>query len=138
VMHHFVDGGGGAYLSIGSSLDWPADPPAADWAFYPSTAAVRAKLDRETPVWKRPLWWWLKAGGGWPASVEGLSGAFDFNRAPFFQSFVEVRVEGSARRVRLILNGVHGPLRWRDLQTGGSVVPPGCGPDDQVEFVIPM
>lgn len=138
VMHHFVNGGGGAYLSIGTSLDWPATPPVGDWAFYPSTEAVRAKLERETPTWKRPIWWWLKTAGGWPASVEGLSGAFDFNRAPFFQSFMEVRVEGSARRIRLVLHGVDGPLKWRDLQVGGNTLPPERGPDDIVEFIVPM
>jgi hypothetical protein len=137
-MHHFVNGGGGAYLSIGTALDWPTDPPVADWAFYPNTEAVRSKLDRETPGWKRPFWWWLTKGGGWPGSIEGLSGAFDFNHAPFFQSFMEIKVEGSARRVRLILYGVHGQLHWRDLQTGGAVIPPGQGPDDPVEFVVPM
>jgi len=36
-MHHFVNGGGGAYLSIGTALDFPKQPPVADWAFYPST-----------------------------------------------------------------------------------------------------
>jgi len=138
VMHHFVNGGGGAYLSIGTALDWPATPPVADWAFYPGTAEVRSKLERETPAWKRPIWWWLETAGGWPASVEGLSGAFDFNRAPFFQSFMEVRVEGTARRVTLVLHGVDGPLHWRDLQVGGAVVPADRTPDDPVEFVIPM
>jgi uncharacterized membrane protein HdeD (DUF308 family) len=106
VMHHFVNGGGGAYLSIGTALDWPEQPPVAGWAFYPRT--------------------------------EALSAVFDFNRAPFFQSFMEVRVEGSARRVRLILYGVEGPLRWRDLQTGGALAPTGHRPEEQVEFVIPM
>jgi uncharacterized membrane protein HdeD (DUF308 family) len=137
-MHHLVNGGGGAYLSIGTALDWPVDAPVDDWAFYPSTAAVYDKLQRETPNWKRPLWWWLNAAGGWPASVELLSGAFDFNHAPFLQSFMEVRVEGSMRRVRLIVHGVHGPLHWRDLQTGGAVIPEGKGPDDPVEFMVPM
>ncbi|MBK6426965.1 MAG: DUF308 domain-containing protein [Blastocatellia bacterium] len=137
-MHHFVNGGGGAYLSIGTALDWPATPPVGDWAFYPSTDAVWTKLERETPNWKRPIWFWLKTAGGWPGSVEGLSGAFDFNRAPFFQSFMEIRVEGSARRIRLILHGVEGPLKWRDLQVGGSTVPPDRGPDDTVEFIVPM
>ena len=80
----------------------------------------------------------MNAAGGWPASVEGLSGAFDFNRAPFLQSFVEVRVERSAHRVRLILHGVHGPLRWRDLRTGGATVPFGKSPDDAAEFVVAM
>src|SRR6185436_8492938 len=138
VMHHFVNGGGGAYLSIGTALDWPATVPVRDWAFYPSTDAVRAKLDAETGAWKWPAWWWIKRFGGWPASVEALSGMFDFNRAPFFQSFVEVRVEGTQRRVRFILHGVGGPLRWRDLQSSGTLPPAGAGPDDPAEWIIPM
>ena len=32
----------------------------------------------------------------WPFSAEYLSALFDYNVAPFFQSFVEVRVEPSA------------------------------------------
>ncbi len=136
-MHHFVNGGGGAYLSIGTALDWPATAPVPDWAYYPSTAAVRDKLDAETGSWKWPVWWWIKRFGAWPASVEALSGMFDFNRAPFFQSFVEVRVEGTARRVRLILHGVRGPLRWRDLQSSGTVAPAGASPDDPAEWVSP-
>ena len=138
VMHHFVNGGGGAYLSIGTALDWPSMAPVQDWAFYPSTEAVRAKLENETGRWKWPVWWWIKRFNAWPASVEALSGMFDFNRAPFFQSFMEVRVEGSARRVRLILHGVHGPLRWRDLQIGGAVRPKGASPDDPAEWVVAM
>ena len=38
----------------------------------------------------------------WPFQTEYLSALFDYNVAPFFQSFVEVRVEPSARRVRLL------------------------------------
>jgi uncharacterized membrane protein HdeD (DUF308 family)/3',5'-cyclic AMP phosphodiesterase CpdA len=136
-MHHVVNGGGGAYLSIGTALDWPARPPVADWAFYPRPDAVRRKLDAETPGWKRPVWWWVTRLGAWPASVEALSAVFDFNRAPFFQSFVEVRVERSRRRVRLVLHGPDGPLRWRDLAVGGAAVPPGQGPDDAAEIVVP-
>jgi hypothetical protein len=51
---------------------------------------------------------------------------------------MEVRVERSRRRVVLVLNGVHGPLQWRDLQTGGTVVPAGATLDDPVEFIVPM
>jgi 3',5'-cyclic AMP phosphodiesterase CpdA len=138
VMHHVVNGGGGAYLSVGTALDWPPQPPVADWAFYPSSAAMMAKLDRETAAWKRPLWWWVKYLGAWPSSAETLSGMFDFNRAPFFQSFAEVRVEGSADRVRVLMHGVHGPLRWRDLERGGQVVPEGRSLDDPVDFVVPL
>jgi hypothetical protein len=68
--------------------------------------------------------------------VEALSASFDFNHAPFFQSFMEVRVERARGQVRLILHGVQGPLRWRDLQTGGRVMPPGQGPNDPVEFLV--
>jgi hypothetical protein len=72
----------------------------------------------------------------WPAAVEALSGSLDFNRAPFFQSFIEVGVERSHRQVRLRLHGVHSPLRWRDLQTWGGVMPPGQGPDKPVELIV--
>jgi hypothetical protein len=76
--------------------------------------------------------------GARPFHIEALSGWFDFNRAPFFQSFVEVRVETSRKRVVLILNGIRGPLHWRDLQTGGTVLRLGATPHDPVEFVVPM
>ena len=138
VMHHFVNGGGGAYLSIGTALDFPKVPPVADWAFYPRTDSLRGKMDAEMPLWKQPFWYWIKWFKAWPFSVEALSGLFDFNRAPFFQSFMEVRVERSNRRVVLVLNGVDGPLHWRDLQTGGAVLPPKATPDDPVEFVVQM
>ncbi len=138
VMHHFVNGGGGAYLSIGTALDFPKQPAVGDWAFYPRTDHLRAKMDTETAVWKQPFWYWVKWFKAWPFSVEAFSGLFDFNHAPFFQSFMEVRVERSKRRVVLILNGVHGPLRWGDLEIGGSVLPPGVTPDAPVEFIVPM
>jgi hypothetical protein len=137
-MHHVVTGGGGAYLSIGTALDFPKEPPVADWAFYPNTSSLRAKMEAETPLWKQPFWYWIKWFNAWPFSVEALSGLFDFNHAPFFQSFMEVRVERSNRRVVLALNGVDGPLYWRDLQTGGAILPPNATPDDPVEFVVHM
>ena len=137
-MHHFVNGGGGAYLSIGTALDFPKQPDVADWAFYPRTDQLRSKMEAEMPLWKEPFWRWITWFNAWPVSVEALSGVFDFNRAPFFQSFMEVRVERSKRRVALILNGVQGPLHWRDLQVGGDVLPPGATLDDPVEFLVPM
>jgi hypothetical protein len=67
-----------------------------------------------------------------------LSGLFDFNRAPFFQSFMQVRVERSKRRIVLTLYGTDGPLRWRDLQVGGAILAPNVTLDDPVEFIVPM
>ena len=72
------------------------------------------------PLWKEPFWRWITWFNAWPVSVEALSGVFDFNRAPFFQSFMEVRVERSKRRVALILNGVRGPLHWRETTASGA------------------
>ena len=90
------------------------------------------------PVWKMPFWYWINWFKAWPSNVETLSGLFDFNRAPFFQSFMEVRVERSRRRVVLALNGVHGPLRWQDLQISGALLPPSVGLGDPVEFIVQM
>jgi len=138
VMHHFVNGGGGAYLSSGTSLAWPASPALPEWAFYPSTAALTAKIDFHTPRWKWPFWVWTKRFGAWPFSVEWLSAAFDYNVAPFFQSFVEVRVEPSADRVRLLPWGPHGRLRWADLQSSPGWRPAASRSAEPVEIVVPM
>src|SRR5262249_11795249 len=43
-VHYFVNGGGGAYLSLGTALDWPERPPTAEWAFYPTHADISAKV----------------------------------------------------------------------------------------------
>jgi uncharacterized membrane protein HdeD (DUF308 family) len=137
-MLHFVNGGGGAYTSIGTPLDWPAKPALPDCAFFPRTDVVVSKLDRTMPGWKMPLWLWARDLRAWPFTAETVAGAFDYGRAPFFQSFVEVRVEGSAGHVRLIPHGANGPLRWRDLQTFGGIMPAGKTDLDLVEFVVPL
>jgi uncharacterized membrane protein HdeD (DUF308 family) len=136
--HHFVNGGGGAYLSIGTALDWPDEPAFGNHVFYPRSDALREKLNAETPAWKWPAWWWVRRFGAWPFSVEALSAVFDFNRAPFFQSFVEVRVEHSRSRVVFAVIGVDGPLRWREVQAAGGVRPADAGDDDPVEIVVGM
>jgi hypothetical protein len=137
-MLHFVNGGGGAYTSIGTPLDWPHKPALPDCCYFPRKDAVIAKLDHDTPAWKMPLWLWAKDLRGWPATAETLAGAFDYSRAPFFQSFVEIRVEGSANRVRLIPHGARGPLRWEDMETMGAIVPAGKTGRDFAEFVVPL
>ena len=137
-MHHFVNGGGGAYISIGTPLNWPSTPALPDCAFFPRTDFLIAKLDRETPVWKMPLWQWVKHLRAWPFTAETLAGAFNYNHAPYLQSFVEVRVEGSKNQVRFIPHGANGPLRWEQLQTFGTVMPAGKTGSTVVEFIIPM
>jgi predicted phosphodiesterase len=137
-MFHFVNGGGGAYLSIGTAVGFPSNPDVVDYAFYPRTDEITAKISNEAPVWKYPFYWWLRWLRGYPFDSEMVSGAFDFNRAPFFQSFLEVSVERSQNRVRFLLYGVNGQLRWRDIQTGGQIKPPDKSDDDPVEFIAPL
>ncbi len=138
VMHHFVNGGGGAYLSFGTALAWPDRPATAEWAFYPNTAHVVAKIEATTPYWKWPAWWWTKRLGGWPFSAEWLSAAFDANVAPFYQSFIEVQVEPTNGLVRLRPYGVHGRLRWRDMEVSAGAVPSDAAPGSPVEWVVKM
>jgi hypothetical protein len=137
-VHHFVNGGGGAYLSFGTSLDWPARAPTSDWAYYPNRDVVTAKIGARTPWWKRPAWWWTRQFGAWPFTAEWLSAAFDYNVAPFFQSFVEVKVEPSANRVRLIPYGVNGRLTWDEVAHSNSLVAAGVAGATPVEWVVPM
>jgi hypothetical protein len=137
-MVHFVNGGGGAYLSIGTALSWPAQPPVKECGFYPRTDEITAALNARMPAWKQPLWWWVRDWGAWPSSPEAVAAAFDYDRAPFFQSFMEVRVEPSAGRVRLWLYGANGRLRWRDLHVQDGKIPNGQGVSDLVEFVFPL
>jgi uncharacterized membrane protein HdeD (DUF308 family) len=137
-QHYFVNGGGGAYMSFGTALAWPAQAPTAEWAYYPDRAEVVDKIQARTPPWKRPAWWWTRQFGAWPFSAEWMSAAFDYNVAPFFQSFIEVRVEPSARRVRLIPYGTRGRLRWREVAHSAGLPPESAGADDLVEWTVPM
>jgi uncharacterized membrane protein HdeD (DUF308 family) len=137
-MLHFVNGGGGAYLSIGTALGFPEQPVTEDYAFYPRTDELTAKIRNEAPPLKLPFLAWMQWFHGYPFDDEMLSGAFDFNRAPFFQSFVEVVVERSQKRIRFLLFGVNGQLRWRDIQVGGNAKPSDKSDDDFVEFIAPL
>jgi hypothetical protein len=99
---------------------------------------VTDKIVARTPAWKRPAWWWTTRFNAWPFSAEWLSGIFDYNVAPFFQSFFEVRVEPSAGRVRLLPYGVYGQLRWQDLAHSASPAGRPVAGDERVEWVVPM
>jgi hypothetical protein len=46
-VHHFVNGGGGAYLSFGTSLAWPATPPTAEWVLINRDPSLK-RLIRDT------------------------------------------------------------------------------------------
>ncbi len=134
--HHWVNGGGGAYMSFGTALDWPAEPAAPAWAYYPDTDDVVAKIGANTPWWKLPAWIWTRRLGAWPWSAEWLSAMFDYNVAPFFQSFVVVTVDPIEGSLTIRPWGIQGPLTWNDLAHSEGMIPPGVAPDAAVEWVV--
>ncbi len=135
-MHHFVNGGGGAYLSIGTALADPRNMPTDDYAFYPAYNPLVKKIEEFTAWYKYPAWWYTKKFNGWPFSAEWLSAAFDYNEAPFFQSFMEIKVERSANRIRLIPYSNHGRLKWKDITSTGAAS--SLDKYGLVEWTIPM
>jgi uncharacterized membrane protein HdeD (DUF308 family)/3',5'-cyclic AMP phosphodiesterase CpdA len=137
-MHHFVNGGGGAYICVGIPFDWPSAPDVPLWTYFPRKDAVIAKLDVQTPVWKMPLWLWVKHASAWPFSGYIMSAAFDHNKAPFFQSFVEVQVHNSKDEVHFLPHSANSRLRWRDLENFRAFMPAGKTEDDAVEFILKM
>ncbi len=137
-MHHFVNGGGGAYLSMGAAMASKDSRPTEDWAIYPPRGPLMHKIDSLTPKWKYPAWLWLKKYNGYPFSAEWLSAAFDYNQAPYFQSFMEIKVEKSKNRIRLIPYGINGQLRWSDFEYGGNGKPSHAAVDDLAEWVLRM
>jgi uncharacterized membrane protein HdeD (DUF308 family) len=137
-MHHFVNGGGGAYICVGIPFDWPAAPALSPWTYFPRKDAIIDKLDVQTPRWKMPLWLWVKHFSAWPLNGYIMSAAFDHTRAPFFQSFVEVQVCNSKYEVRFLPHGANGRLRWRELENFEAFLPAGKTAGDYVEFVVPM
>lgn len=137
-MLHIVNGGGGAYLSLGTALSWPKTPDLRDCAYYPRTDAITAKLNSEVSGWKWPVWWWTRTLGAWPSSAEALAAAFASNRAPFYQSFCEIRVEPSSRKVRVRPYGANGRLKWREMQLVGTMPPGAADGDGFVEWSIDM
>nr|MCU0403253.1 hypothetical protein [Chitinophagaceae bacterium] len=89
-----------------------------------------------TAWYKYPVWWYTKKFDGWPFSAEWLSAAFDYNVAPFFQSFVEVKVEPLQNRVRVIPYSNHGRLRWADLSGKGADFLNDA--NDLAEWIFPL
>ncbi|HMQ67517.1 MAG TPA: metallophosphoesterase [Ignavibacteria bacterium] len=138
VLYHFVNGGGGAYLSIGAAMKPHDEMPEKEWAHYPATDPLINKIEANNSILKVPAWYWTKNLGGWPFNAEFLSAAFDYNNSPFFQSFFEIRVEPSKGTISFIPYGVNGQLQWKDIETSGNIIPPDKTPESGVEWVYEL
>jgi hypothetical protein len=137
-MYHFVNGGGGAYLSIGTAMAKPGTMPTKDYAFYPSHDPLVKKIEENTPWFKYPTWVWTNKLGGWPFSAEWLSAMFDYNVSPFFQSFMEIKVETSKNRIVLIPYSNHGRIKWSDMSSTAGARPKGAKLEDFAEWILPI
>ncbi len=73
-----------------------------------------------------------------PFSAEWLSAAFDYNKSPFFQSFLEIKMEPSKNQLRLIPYGIHGQLRWSDIEHSDGVMPALATNSDFAEWTFPL
>jgi hypothetical protein len=58
--------------------------------------------------------------------------------AAFYRSFIEVRVEPTKGRVRLLRYGVHGRLHWGEMGVLPGARPPDALPDSPAEWVVEM
>ena len=130
--------GGGAYLSIGTAMTRPDKMPTKDFAYYPSRDPLVKKIEQNTAWYKYPAWWWTKKANGWPFSAEWLSAMFDYNVAPYFQSFLEIKVDIPNNCVVLIPYSNHGRLKWSDLTSTSGARPPGATSDNYAEWSIPL
>jgi len=138
VMHHFVNGGGGAYLSLGAALKPHDQMPEKIWAHYPAKVPIVDKIETNNNWLKRPAWIWTKKYNGWPFSAEWLSAAFDYNNAPFFQSFMEIEVNPSQNKIKLKAMGINGPLKWSDMEYSKGLKPSQLADDAAVEWEFPL
>lgn len=57
VIYHFVNGGGGAYLSIGAAMMPVNKMPTKDWAHYPATELLINKIEANNNIFKKPAWY---------------------------------------------------------------------------------
>ena len=137
-MHHFVNGGGGAYLSIGTAMAKPGNMPTKEFAFYPSHDPLVKKISDNTAWYKYPAWVWTKKLNGWPFSAEWLSAMFDYNVSPYFQSFMEIKFDATKKQVSLIPYSNHGRIKWSDMTSTVGARPTGATMDDFAEWIIPM
>jgi hypothetical protein len=60
---------------------------------------------------------------------------FDYNVAPFFQSFVVVTVDPVSRRITIRPWGINGPLTWKNFDRSASL-PAGGSLDRVVEWLV--
>ena len=136
-MYHFVNGGGGAYLSIGTAMAKAASMPTKEYAFYPSHDPLVKKIEDNTAWFKYPAWQWTKKLNGWPFSAEWLSAMFDYNVSPYFQSFMEIKVERSKNRIVLIPYSNHGRIKWSEMTSTPGSRPAGASMEDYAEWSFP-
>ena len=122
VIHHFVNGGGGAYLSFGTALAFPADPATALWAFYPNRATRGEDRGHDAAIGNgRP------GGGRAPRGLGRFGrvavGSVRRQRRPVLPELYRGPRRTQKGRIRLLPYGVHGRLHWREMEVSAGTLP---------------
>ena len=137
--HYFVNGGGGAYLSIGTALDWPDRAALGDYAFYPRTDAVVGEARRGDAVLEMaglvvgpPLRRVAVLGRGAVGGVRLQPRAVlsEFRRGAG-RAIAQSR--GACRR-----SASMGRCAGATCRPAARCCPPVVSSDDLVEFVLPL
>ena len=133
-VHHFVNGGGGAYLSFGTAL---AGPRAADrrWAHYP-VPGRRRRSKRHAVVEAARL---VVDDELRCVAVLGrvAVGGVRRQRRAVLPELRRGARGAVGRSVRVLPYGVHGRLRWADVAASASLRS-GRADESLVEWTIPM
>ena len=139
-VHHFVNGGGGAYLSFGTALAWPA--AAADAPTGPSTRAATQVVDK---IEARHAV--VEAAGvvvDEAARRVAVLGRVAVGGLRLQRRAVLPELRRGPRRAvdavasALLPYGIHGRLRWRDLSISAVLSASAGTTTISAEWVVPM
>jgi hypothetical protein len=141
--HHFVNGGGGAYLSAPVDLNWhtPTGMTPLEQRFvyrdpdhdivdqvllktiFPSAKELRAKFTGQTEGWALRRWLVGREPG---LLSRGLTNALDHDRSPLLQSFVTLSMAHTAAgwRLRVVPWFTKGPKDELQPQAPIDILPP--------------
>ena len=113
-------------------------PPCRSGRSIPSTAALTAKIDFNTPRWKWPFWVWTKQLRSLAVLRRVALGGLRLQRGAVLPELRRGTRRALGRSCEDAPWGVHGRLRWSDLQASPGWRPEGRRPDELVEIAMPM
>jgi hypothetical protein len=137
-VHYFVNGGGGAYLSFGTALQWPAQPQRPTGRISNLRCGVSEDRGAHALVEVAGL---VVDTALRRLADHGRVALADVRlqrRSRSSRASSKLKVEPSAHRVRLIPHGVNGCLTLGDVATSASFRRPAPRNQTPLEWIVPM